>query len=625
MNEPIPQNTRLNIFKPPNQTAILAGIIFLVLVGAVIAGSTTSAPIPLLPLAVFLVFLPFRNFLGWPDRELRKQQLTFADHELMELQSTIKAVSDEMGLLRVPRLVTTPEKIGLHVFGSFRRWFIAMNHDFALKLQADLKESKLVSARQAILFHELSHFKNGDYWQIGYTRELLQTTWRFMLWVLWFLFGYGIFLLLVSSYIQSHTMADIVNQLKNIPDEFRFGLLQIFPSDDAWKEMQEKAATINMIYVVNYVVSAILPFIVAGIAARYLYWPKLMRTREYYADARSVYCQDKSAYPLLSVLTKIPLKHFPKHYISSILPEREKLHWSLKELLDNHPKIISRIKALAYPQLIFDPWLITAVLIGSLVLLLDVLLASPMTLLAIGSFPMHFVTLSVFLLVLLSQFPLLITRIDFYKDIVKIIALVCVIRFFLVGLIILFMLVMLQLAPGTLDELLVAFVAAVAGSTSYSPNLHYSDLTQFVFEAAFSNSIQVVIVFVLLLVTVFLTVLIIRRVLTWYSFPNAETQLMKIIYAIIWIGAGLIAFSVLPAITGILLDLEMLLNPVLIGMAFLGAVVAGIGVIWFLRKDRQYNGICPNCQEKIPEPYMLGKTCSCGYVLNPWFIADYEV
>ena len=51
---------KLNVFALPNQTTILFGVIVVVLLGAMFAGSIGSSPIIVWPLALALLFLPLR-------------------------------------------------------------------------------------------------------------------------------------------------------------------------------------------------------------------------------------------------------------------------------------------------------------------------------------------------------------------------------------------------------------------------------------------------------------------------------------------------------------------------------------------------------------------------------------
>jgi hypothetical protein len=69
-----------------------------------------------------------------------------------------------------------------------------------------------------------------------------------------------------------------------------------------------------------------------------------------------------------------------------------------------------------------------------------------------------------------------------------------------------------------------------------------------------------------------------------------------------------------------------LLNPANIGIEILGIIITGIGLLLFLRADKQYAKHCPICNADVEGKYKVGKTCNaCNELLHPWLIARYEV
>jgi hypothetical protein len=70
-----------------------------------------------------------------------------------------------------------------------------------MELQAALQQPGTEQQIRAKLLHELYHFKTGDYWQMGYARELLRLTFLVMLWAFAFALGYGILLLMAKPEI----------------------------------------------------------------------------------------------------------------------------------------------------------------------------------------------------------------------------------------------------------------------------------------------------------------------------------------------------------------------------------------------------------------------------------------
>lgn len=618
---------KINIFAFPSQTTIIFALIVVTLLGAVFTGSIGSSPICIWPLALGMLLLPLRAFLERPERDFAKYDLSPAGEDLIKLCQVIEANSKSIGLRRVPQLVISPNESPLYTFGSFRRWYIAISHKTAVRMQEQLSTPETSSVEQAKLIHELYHFKTGDYWQLGYAGELLRLTFLFMVWAVTLLVGLGIFLILTSNEFLQMDFTELFGQVDSLTPEMRQVFIDIMPTTKQMAELRQQAEGTNLSLVLSFIASAFFPFIVIGGILWGFYWSKLWRMREFYADAGVVHVQGE-VMPYLSALMGLLSTSLHSHSLSRMDQSLDQARFwdKVKGLLKQHPDFSSRIAYIRNPEKVFGQWFDTAVMIGVLALLLDMLLASPLTLIYIGNWPMHFVTLMIVSVISLYIIPYLVYKTSIWPDIFKIVGFVMTLRFIWLVLTVGLMVVLLVVSPDTLDWLLKAAIANVAHYAGRSDNLGFDDPTAFIVEAAILNFAQVFIILFVVLATLALVTFLLRRLLTWYSFPNAERRLINVAYLMIaWITICLL-LTVLPTVTALLLEPSRLLNPLSIVVQALGIISVLVGAILFFRADKQYARYCPKCGVRVTGDYKLGKTCeNCGALLHPWMIAEYEL
>jgi hypothetical protein len=619
-----------DIFAFPNQTNVVFGLIVVVLLGAMVIGSIDSSPIPIWPLTLILIFLSWRAYLRYPEIEIAQEKASISDNDFPLLQERIARLTEELGLSRKPILVIAP-KNGMRTVGTLRRWYLFVGHDEAKQLQQDLQHENSIYIAEAKLIHELYHFKTGDHWRMNYVRQLLRYTFLLLGWAILFFFGFSLLLIIAITSLVQLDPSELVTSISTITPEIQQMLVDFFPSASEIEEVQAQAAEINLGLMLSFVFSSFLPFLIVGIVLRAVFWPKLWRTREVYADAGVVKSQDNLIF-LLSNLTSAKLQLNPitfQHMLQASpicnpkLNIREWWHW-LRHIPKKHYDTATRIDHIMNPSRVFDCWFNTAVFIGPLILLLDILLASPLTLLYVGNWPMHFSTTIIFAVVSLNLIPELVLGRPAWSYMIKVIMVVVGLRLIWVLLTVGLLLVLLILAPATLNEMMAMAVAAVAGYAGRSADLYYDDLGTFVVQASILNLAQVFIIFLIL--ALFLTVIIalVRRLLTWYRLPEAEKQLVKIAYAVIGIGILFLILTVLPLISTALLEPANLFNPTLIITAGFGLTVTAVASLLFFYADRKYAGYCPHCGAIISKPYVLGKRCTavkCGKFLHHWLIA----
>ena len=635
MEYPTDRWSKVNVFALPNQTTILFGLIVVVLFGSVILGSVGSSPVPVWAIAGALLLLTFHAFLSYPERHIKHSGLQEVDSSLTALQTVIDTLAKKIQLKRVPKLLVTSEAIGVHTFGTWRHRFIAINEKEAMTMKACLDNPELAEAAEAKLIHELYHFKTGDYWQMSFTQELLRRTFTLMGWAILFFMGFGFLMIVAGQAVLAMDVNEIAAQIEPI---FPIGsdiILYYLPSPEELAEVRKNSANVNLGLAVNFVVTSFFPFVLICGVLNFFYWPKLWRMRELYADAGVVY-EQKKILPLISNIVPIPLKHLQKHpdttqkLAQTIKKQNAFQKW--KERL-RHPRKLHysddvRLWCVLEPKQIYGSWKDTAVLLGSLTLLLDVLLVSPLTLLSVGQWPMHFTTMVVFAIVSLNLIPVLVQGHASKAYVLKVVSTVIGIRFVWLLITLGALIVLFFLVPDYLENLLLLASSSVGRYAGSLDNIAFDDVGAFILEASVLNLAQIVIVFLVLIFSLLIFWLMLRRIFTWYRFPNAENRLMKIAYWAIGIGTIALGTIILPLVTSILLNPAFLRNPIFIIVFVFGLLITAVSLGWFLRKNRQYGGLCPKCNTRIMTPYRLGNRCSgesCDELLHPWLRTEYKV
>lgn len=635
-------NLKLNIFALPNQTTILFSLIVLVILGAIFAGNLGS-PVCIWPLAMGLLLLPLRAYLAWPEREFRANGLSLAGDEFFDLKKIVSEEAQLIGLPRVPKLAIGDDNTELHIFGSFRHWYIALSCCEALHLQVDLQDSRRMLAVRAMFIHELYHFKNGDYWQMGYARELLRLTTIFMAWSLALLLGYGIFLLLFTLQLQHFDYMTLQQRIAQLPPAIQQLYQIILPQAEAWTELKAKANEISLSFVIYFVINATLPFVVIGSILWLFYWPKFLRIREIYADAGVAHSQ-RDIEPLYHALLLNSRSRISP--IQRVASRRAKIQYQFTQTLkliqqkltpprfvrkwfSKHPEFSWRLDALEDPSLTYDHWFGLAFSLGGLTLILDVLLATPLTLPYYGQWPMHFSVIIISTIVSLTLLPRLVLGQPVWPYLFKVISVIVAIRFVWIGLTILIMIVLLFLNPEILSNILTAGVVSIARYTRPLNEPVFTDLTEFVMTASIINMAQVFIILASLITVIGGNLLLLRRLLTWYRLPKAGRYLVRIGYGVIALTPTFFGLSILPAITLVLLQSNVdPPNPLtVIGMGLFGLTITVVGLGCFFYGDRRYSRHCPKCGTFVAEPYQLGQRCrldGCNELFHPWFIAEYK-
>jgi hypothetical protein len=614
MNIQKDKNLKLNIFGLPNQTFILFLLITFVLVGSVFLGSTNNGPIPTWPIAIALIILPIRAFLARPEREVIRYKLSLAKDDY----------------IKTPQLLLYDGRKEFYTLGTFRHWYIVIGKEQAQELEEKLTTSKGSSIVEAKIIHELYHFKTGDYWQLGFVTQLLRLTVELMLWVGLFFGSWIILLMFATPDFFKINFSELSNSIRSISPEIRplFDIFsQMMPTAESIEILRQKAADINLSRVLFFIISSTLPYIIMSMLLWRFYLPKLWRMREFYADAGivqtfgsaesfiNVFAEPSAVLssPKVSDQFGSSDNQIKKHFQRTVARIFNWVNRYIHISSNNYwPSPAYRMKCVSHPNLIFDNWKSTAVLLGTLALL------------SIGNWPMNFITLVIITTVSLNLIPPLVMGKSIWKDIIRMISIIMGIRLIWVLVTVATLWGLLLLAPISLADLLSDSVSAIAHYAGNSET-GFGNLTEFVIKASFLNIAQVVIVFAMLMVTIFFIGYLFRQMFTWYGFPKADKRLMSMAIKVIGWVIAILVMLVLPLFTLLLTNPLGIRQPVYVVSGILGGLLLVSGTLWIVKTNKQYSGKCPECNGRIFGPYRLGKTCpNCDKLLFPWLIANYD-
>ena len=620
---------KINIFAIPSHTAILFWLVTITLVGAVAFGTRGEAPFPIRWLLPVLLFLTVWGFLSRPDREIRNRRLAPIGDQYPNLRESINMLSNRIGLKKTPVILATDAN-RRYIMGSFRRWHIVLGTDQLHNLEAQLSNPDEAERAEAILLHELYHFKNGDYWQTGFLDVLFRSIFPLMLWFMFF-FGGGMFLLaLVSQSLVQITPQAI---LEKMPAELlpilEPILLSSLPSQVEMDGILAKTEGINFIYVVSFVFNISLPLIIISIILLIFYSHLIWRMREYYADAgvaqtlgsSSSYFKLSTSKVGTTIVDEKSENSIPRGYRRKILIIFSKLG----DYLERRTTPSGRTDALLEPQRVFYDWKRIALFLSGLILILEIFLATPLTLPLVGQNPMHFSTLVVVVAVAYFLLPRLVLGISGWQDAVKIILVVNGIRLAWLLLTLSVLWGLYFVAPEYLTEILrsaIYSVARYAGNTSFD-----FDLSEFIVEASIVNLQQVPIIFILQLISTLSLTFLFGRIFKWYSYLATSEVFKRTVFLLVLGAAIILLFIFLPFSTAILTgDLGLFVQPIMVVQIVVGALTL-IGMAFgFYQNDKKYFGKCPRCDKEVTQSRQFLDNCSkCGEVLYPWLWTDYDV
>lgn len=198
---------------------------------------------PSMLLLISLIFLAFFLYFSEPAKTIKKNQLKRLEVRYPEVTTEVHKLSSAMEI-NTPIVLLLDErkntKPSIYVFGTHNRAYIVF-HDLMIKNFYNEPRSF-----EAIIFHELSHIKNNDYYMLKFAKNLT--------------FSFLFFILLLSMLTFPKKLFELIN----------------FPS--------------NISIMVPYYVSTFFIFFIFGLLIFYILISTL-KVREFYADARAASIQ----------------------------------------------------------------------------------------------------------------------------------------------------------------------------------------------------------------------------------------------------------------------------------------------------------------------------------------------
>lgn len=656
-----PSPRKLDIFALPSYTAILFGLIVAVILGiaftALLPGSQLWWP----PVIFGLTLLPLRDFLQWPDRLLREYRIRGSpadrvsndDPARREIEAALAALAPD----RPPELCITDVPVDIESFGTFRRRYVAVGRSAATILAKKLGSDKRRQPCLAMLCHELAHFANHDMSLAQLSRSLLKMTVLVMAANIWIGLLLVAFVIIVSPEIlRPEFWIGLSERLSALAPGFpRLDLTWMLDSLQqqnpyAFERLQDPAGRSALWFSSSlYLVGAQLPFVLTGVVLWLFYWPRLMRIRELYADARSAQMLHDSDAPLEALRQHGKLQLVPdsarpggwqrlREGWASALGQARGLPLKLPvvgRFFKLHPEPETRELCLADPVQVFGKPHEIAITVGLAAILLDLGTRGILTAGYIyepGPFLpvlIAFVITAIWLLPQISVAGTGSRRGSLLLKIALIVGIVTAMKLFML-VIDLGLVTFMRLADATswgqaLD--LWVYVMLGVGAEGPLPGLMGVEVSWATFTEM--HVLRPMAYFGLALPPLLGGILwadatLKRHALTWYGL---EARVRRVFWISTIVFALLLALLVIPV-------LDHLLFPMIYSSWSLATVtgIAGVllvaiaGGFWFWREDRRWAGRCPSCGQQMTGYYYPGRVCQdeqCHQALHPWLVASY--
>lgn len=644
---------RLNIFALPDQTTVLVAILIAIMF-ATMVGISANAPIGVFwPLTLALLVLSLRNLLAWPERELWRRGRKTATERHLVVQQRIEELSRELGLRRAPELWIVPDRRFLaQALGGGNRRYILVGAAVADNLADYLAYGGEEEARivDALLLHELTHFQQGDTLRVGYADSLLRVGLLLIGWAALFLLGWLLFLAIAGREVLSYSPVDIAARFEAAMPGFgiRDLVLLALGSVEEWEAVRARAETLNIGAVLFFAFANTAPIAVISGVLLALLWHKLMRIREFYADAGVAHAQGSITYLLkIARLASKPMDGEAAPVLNSshswwagvAVGFQEHLNHSLiwlgstwigklwRRVFNPHYSQNQR-EALERPELVFDRGVKRGWLFGFVVLAFELLLTGTSALFYSGSWPMHVPVLVAFALLALALMVDLVIARPNVGEVSRIVAITLVPHTVLLLITLCLLFVGALVAPVYLATFFNSAAALIGGYTGFIPGdllTRPGEMPGIVLQMAALNLGQPLLMFGVLLAAIEIMRRALGRTLTWYSRFNSTHDWMRVSFLLIGACVFVLAVAVLPPLTELALFRFAWTWWHRIGM-ILGIIVAASLAFWFIIQDRRYAQRCPRCGAQVPGSYEFGQSCPEGNeLLNPWLFAHYEV
>lgn len=617
-SRPTPPAGRLNIFACPARTTLFFALIVLILLTPPVASLLWQTPICGPELAVVMLFLPLRRFLALPERQAA--HLLPLTPELRPLQEITASLAQEHVVGQAPQLLLDPVLASPYTFGTWRRRALVLSAEHARWLLTNLQSGAAANAQRAraILLHELSHFRNQDVWMTFLSQS---------------------FIIVAVVYMTLHFLVYLqIPFINNILVRQMQQIIQLWPQVCDWLRplipgrveavcdnplIFQSAADWLRYQVFNLAVHV--PFIVGGLILLNWFWRGIVRTREFYADARTAAWLGNADVLLTAIADEENLRRLRPMTAAPATPPAHRRFWPRLALWTPHfhPTWEQRLDALARPETLYGSPREIGVIAALAVLSLEFILGSALSAPFVpepGSptlFVLGFVLLSISLL------PRLCVQGDdagFRQAqrtaFLAYSALMLAERFSLTAVFSL----ALWVEPTMLEEVL-RISSAFFGSGGQLDLTLPLPASLYVWLPLLFNLLSLPL---LLWPLLRLDAVFIQRSLNWFAAP----WLARRFTLMVWGLTGLLALGLW------LVVFPLLVTPLfgepsdLLGARGLGTVVTaalvGVGLTVFAAADRRWHGRCV-CGAQA-SPFRLGRLCpDCQQPLQDWLLARYTL
>jgi hypothetical protein len=655
-------NAKVNILALPSHTALLFGLIALVVLGAALSSLLPGAQLWPLPIIIGFTLLPLRDFLQRPDGHLRRAGLAQTmEPAATELQATLHELNPAVS--PPVAVVVSAQSAEAHAFGTFRRRYVGMGRNLVANLAKVLRSSDPEDQRlaRAVLAHELAHLLNHDVELMWLAYGLL----KMMVLVMAVDLVIG---LLLSSFIievgpevlRPEFWAALSRYLMDIlPGRPVVELSWILDSMRSQNPaLVERLAdplrqTANWQPFFIYLAGSHTPFFLSGAILWAYYWRRLLRVREFYADARAATLVGADVIPEAIEFHKFaatmaqtgsarPQALHPvngaRRAASAQLRERwrrvalrGRTAWTaISHALTLWPATKEREACLADPTLAFgSPGAIT-LSAGLAVVLLEQVLRGTLTAVHITEPGAHLPMLAGFATFSLWALPRLCAgqpvRGALLRSLALAVAIFTGIKLAMYVLDLAAGLLMMFSNPTDWGRGLDLWVYAMTGGLgpdlprmvgadiSWMQILEWHVLRPMAYFGLFMPPV--------LLAWLAMDAALKRRALTWYAL---DRRIRPVFWGISAALGLFLALAVIPLLNRVLFAYVYpswsATELIGIGGALIGGVLAAL-VFW--RADRRLAQRCPGCGERVAEAFTLGRDCPrCGHALHAWLVASY--
>lgn len=629
---------KLSPLSLPSLTTLLFALQALVIVGAGLASLLPFSQLWWGLIAPALILLPLRDFLHGPEREAKRWGMQPAGQSEAPVQEQIDSISRQAGL-HPPQLLVGQAPTPIYSFGAFRRAFIALNAVSARWLTEQIGSEKPTSQdiARVLLAHELAHFANRDLQLAGLARSLLKMTALYTIFSLW------VSITLLSVLV---AMGPEITQ-----DAFWLGLARTVPipgfdlswapamlqaqRPEAWKLLADPANNAVWSYALLYLGNVFLPFALAVPVLYLFFWRKLMRVREFYADAYAAAMTGnpdriEDAVALTRALTA--LADPPAARLAQLrrLISRPFLWLGKLKPFRTWPETTERAEALANPLSIFGPPWQIALWTGAAVLLLEIILRSSLTLIYISQPGPHLPLLTASIIFSLWLLPRLCAGASLRSllrpiaSLSLIFVLVKLAMTFLDAIFVLTAMIFGRLgAVGAITDLYLRSQLGFGGLASgpiFGGDFGWPQMIDWhiVRPIAYFCAFGLALLIFFLLTDAWLR----QRALTWYRLGER----VKRVFWLQMAALALIEVLVLIPLANRLFFPMIYTwdSPWFYAALLIGLLLAIVAAALFFAYHRRLAGRCPRCQGQGDGPFLLGKTCPhCGAILHPWLLASY--